>query len=324
MTKKIWLHPGKLWLEALHDFENELHEHVEKAGKDELRFQTGRLLGSLTRRIKAKASGKDEWRALFDCYQFVTDTSRHLGYDEARRLHGEEMRARALSSPHSFCSSLGKQCARDLERSLKELLFRAGSIAAWMEAQGSFSLWMVFKDFHRGWRGSLDERAQAIQALILSQLPQRLLTKTKHRGRVRIGVHLRPERGVGTNYENKPWNDRQWKNILEQAARLTEKRWFECGELEKWLWWCHSVFRRYRWNTRQILEAAIQRRFIGALNKPEVEDFRRRMLTIGLPVSGRKQKRNRTPPLAEFVRDVVLPESGKLWGAFGGFLTQKS
>jgi hypothetical protein len=323
MIKKIWLHAGKLWLEALCDFENELHEHVEEAKKDQFRFQDRRLFKSLLKSIKANAIGKDEWVAMFACYSFVTNTSRHFGYDEARRLHCEEMAARSLASTRSFCSSFAKQFSQAPERSLNELYFRFSSIASWMEAQESFSLWMLFKDFHRLWRGNLDERAQALQALYLSQLPQRLLTSRKHRGRVRTGAHLRPELGVGTNYENKPWKRAQWKNILEQAARLTEKTWFECPELERWLWWCHPVFRRYGWNTREIQEAAFQRGLTDAQKKYEA-DFRRRLLTIGLPVSGRKQKRNRTPPLAEFVIDVVLPEFGNVWGAFGGFLTQKN
>jgi hypothetical protein len=104
---------------------------------------------------------------------------------------------------------------------------------------------------------------------------------------------------------------------------MTDKRYFECTEFERWLWWSHPVFRRYRWNTREIQEAAIQRGFAEAQGKHEA-DFRRRLLTIGLPVSGKKQNRNRTPPLADFVRTVVLPDPGKMWGEFGGFLTQKT
>ena len=236
MGKKNCLHPGEVWLEALRDFENELYEHVEAAEKDQLKFQTGRLYASLIKRIQAEVTDKDQWVVLFDCYQFVTDTSRHLGNDQARRLHGEEMNARGLSPARSFCSFMPKRFARAPERFRDELLFRVSSIASWMEAQTSFSMWLVFKDLRLGWRGDRDERAHAIQALYLSQLPKRLLTKTKHRGRERIGVQLRPELGIGVNYDNKPWNSGQWRNILEQAARLTEKRYFECTEFERWLW----------------------------------------------------------------------------------------
>jgi hypothetical protein len=320
MSKKTRFHAGNVWLEALCDFENELHEHVEKTGKDQLRFQTGRLYAFLIKRIKAEATGRKEWSALFYCYRFMTGPSPFPGYEEARRLHGEEMKARGLLSACEYCSLLPKRFGQAPERD--ELLSRARSIAAWMEAQESFSLWLVFNDLRRGWHGDIDARAHAIQACYLSQLPQRLLAKTKHKGRVRIGAHLRPELGVGTNYDNKSWNNRQWKNILKQAAGLTEKR-YECTELERWLWWCYPVFRRYGWNTREAQEAAIRRGIAGASDKYEA-DFRRRMLTIGLPISGRKQKRKRTPPLAEFVRNIAPPDPEKMWGLFGGFLTKKN
>jgi hypothetical protein len=191
-----------------------------------------------------------------------------------------------------------------------------------MEAQESFSLWLVFKDLKPAWRGDTDERARAIQALYLSKLPQKFLTKTARRGREVIGAWLRPELHVGTNYDNKAWNPGQWASILKQAAGLTGKR-YDCTELEKWVWWCHPMFRRYGWNTREVKEAAIQRGFTEADEMDEA-NFRRRLITIGLRIRGRRQKRDRTPPLAEFVRNVVLPDPEKVWGSFGGFLTKKN
>ena len=95
--KKSVFHAGEVWLEALLEFEDELHEHLEAAGKDPRRFQDGRLFRSLTKHIKARASGREEWVLLLACYQFVTNTSRHLGNEEARRLHGEEMEAVGVS-----------------------------------------------------------------------------------------------------------------------------------------------------------------------------------------------------------------------------------
>ncbi len=71
--KKSCFQSGAVWLEALRDFENELHGHVERAMEDQLRFQDGRLWRSLTQHIKAKASGKYEWSALFYCYRFMTE-----------------------------------------------------------------------------------------------------------------------------------------------------------------------------------------------------------------------------------------------------------
>jgi hypothetical protein len=321
LNKKNLFHAGETWHEALCDFENKLHEHVEEAKKDQIRFQKGRLFRSLIKRIKAKATDKYEWVALFELYQFVTDTSRHFGYDEARRLHDEEMKARGLSPARSFCF-LPKQFARAPGRFSDELFSRVRSIASWMEAQESFSLWLIFKNLRQAWRGDIDARAQAIQALYLSQLPQKCLIKTRRRGREVIGARLWEGLGIGTNYDNKSWTDGQWSNILKQAAWLTEKR-YDCTELERWLWWCHPVFRRHGWNTREVLEAASKRGFTEAERMYE-QNFRRRLLSMGLPISGRKQKRNRTPPLAQFLRHVVLPDPRKMWGSLGGFLTKKN
>jgi hypothetical protein len=313
MTKKSRLYPGKVWWEALCDFRNELHEHVEEAKKDQLRFQTGRLFRSLIKRIKAEATGKDQWVAMLYCYHFVTGISRHLGYDEARRLHGEEMATKGLSSPRSFCS----RPVSDLD----ELTFRVSSMASWMEAQESLLLWLVFKDLRPAWRGNRDERPRAIQACYLAKLPRRCLVKTTHRGRELISARFPEGVCVGTNYEGRPWTDREWQNILEQAARLTEKR-YDCTEFERWLWWCYPVFRRYGWNTREVQEAAMGRGFTLATELYET-NFRRRLMSMGLRISGRKQKQDRTPPLAEFVEHVVLLDPGEMCGAIGGFLTKK-
>jgi hypothetical protein len=320
VSKKSWLDPDKVLWEASCDFRNELHEHVEEAKKDQLRFQEGRLFASLMKHIKE--TGMDQRVAVFACYQHVTDTSLYPGYDEARRLHGEEMEAQRLSSARSFCSSLPKQFAKAPRRFLNELNFRFWSIASWMEAQESFSLWRVFKDLRPAWRGDIDARARAIQACYLSKLPQRLLTKTKHRGRELISARFPEGVRVGSNYEGKPWTARQWRNILEQAARLTEKR-YDCTELERWLWWCYPVFQRYGWNTREVVEAAL-RRFNEPDAIPEPEGLRRHLMSIGLRSAGKKQKQDRTAPLAEFVEHVVLPDPENTWGSLGGFLTKKN
>lgn len=305
--KKAFLHWQGLVLKAFCDFRNELHEHVEKAKKDQLRFQTGRLFKALIQHIKAEATGRDEWVAMFACYQFATDTSGYLGYDEARRLHDEEMNARGLSSPRSFCSRLVSFIK---DSSLEELTFRVRSIASWMEAQESFQVWLIFKELRRAWRDDLDARARALQACYLSQLPHRLTAKQKSR--------------IGTNYDNKPWTSQQWKNILEHAVRLTKKR-YDCEEWEEWLWWCYPVFQQYGWNTREVVDAAIKRGFTfrkESMYQPE--NFRRHLMSIGLrfKFTGKKQKRGRTPPLSEFVENVVLPDQKKMWGAFGGLVTK--
>jgi hypothetical protein len=45
-------------------------------------------------------------------------------------------------------------------------------------------------------------------------------------------------------------------------------------------------------------------------------------MTRGLLFRGKKQKKDRTPPLAEFVEQVELPDPEKVWGRMGGFLTK--
>jgi hypothetical protein len=189
-----------------------------------------------------------------------------------------------------------------------------------MEAQESFSLWLVFKDLRQAWRDDIDARARAIQALYLSQLPQRCLINIKHKGRELISARFPKGVRVGTNYDNRPWNDGQWRNILEQAARLTKKRW-DCTEFERWLWWCYPMFKYYGWNTREIEEAAL-RRFNEPDEIPEPKKLRRHLTSTGLPIAGKKQKQDRTPPLAQFVEHLVLPDSQKMWGSLGGFLTK--
>lgn len=236
------------------------------------------------------------------------------------------MKARRLSSARSFCSFLPKQFAQasESERAglLDELYFRSSSIASWMEAQESFSSWLGFKDLRQAWRGDIDERARAIQALYLSQLSQRLLTKTEHRSRELITARFPEGVRIGTNYDNRPWNEGQWRSILERAARLTDKR-YDCTELERWVWWCYPVFRRYRWNTREVLNAASEREIDFEKEKSGIDKlitFQKYWIRRGLRFVGRKQKQNRTPPLEELVRHVVLPNREKMWGSLGGLL----
>jgi hypothetical protein len=146
MDKKRLFHSGEVWLEALREFGDELHGHMEWAGEDRLRFQDGRLYGCLARRIKAGASGKGEWYGLFECYRWLmTEMSPGYGYDDVRRLHWGELKARELASAREYCS-------RPVE-SLDELMMRVRSIASWMECQEAFPLWLVFKDVRDAWKG---------------------------------------------------------------------------------------------------------------------------------------------------------------------------
>ena len=156
-----------------------------------------------------------------------------------------------------------------------------------MEAQVTFSLWLVLKDFPQGWSGGLDQRAGAIQALHLSQLPVGQLTRTKHGGREVLTARFPEGIRIGTNALNKPWTPEQWKNILKQAAGFSKKELLVCTEVEEWVWWCYPVFRRY-WMTRGL-------RFTGSKHKGK-------------------------PPLEGFALRVALPERETTWGYWGGLL----
>jgi hypothetical protein len=298
LNKKSRFYAGAVWLEALLEFEDELHEHLEAAGEDPRRFQDGRLFRSLTKHIKARANGREEWVLLLACYQFVTNTSRHLGYEEARRLHGEEMEARGLVSAREFCCGMPKGFALAPEAGLSELLSRVRSVASWMEAQESFSFWLVYKNVRAAWQGVGDERARAVAAIYLS----------------RPGIGKWPRCGRRT------WTQRQWRSILRHAALLSEKK-FRCTELERWVWWCYPVFWRYRWNVRQVLESASRRGIdFGKTRIDEIELFQKRWIRRGLRFRGGKQEQDLVLPLAGFVERVVLPDADRMWGSTGGIL----
>ena len=204
--------------------------------------------------VVSRSEWEVEWNALFYAYRWVTARKALPGYEEVRRLHGEEMKALGWDSAAQFC-------ARRVESA--EVLFRVGSVASWMECQESFTVWLVRRDFRGGWRVGGEERARAVAALYVSRLH-------------RTGRVARVCRGYG----GREWSAREWRNILRQAEDLTEKK-FECSELDRWLWWVFPVCRRYRWNTRELQDAACERGFRLARElSPEI--FRRRMMTMGL------------------------------------------
>jgi hypothetical protein len=70
------------------------------------------------------------------------------------------------------------------------------------------------------------------------------------------------------------------------------------------------VFSRYVWSAREVQDAASFRKFADkdsweVIEKHE-EGFRRYWMTRGLRFAGRKTNRQ-NPPLAEFVRGIVVP-----------------
>jgi hypothetical protein len=246
---------------------------------------------------------------MFRCYQFVTDPPWPLGFDEARRLHDEEMKAARKDTAQLFCRTFRHKVMDSSTRDLRELLAllrsRLRSIASWMEAQQGFGMWLGFRHYRSGWQSDPDSRARAVHAWILANA-LRFLQVYEFSGGYRVtGVRLWEGLGVGTNYEGVPWNQQQWANVLRQAARLAEKGEASCTALERWLWWCYPVFRRHGWNSREVWQAACARGFKKADDMYEA-NFRRYLLTRGLAIKGRKTTRE-SPPLSKFVQEVEPP-----------------
>ena len=307
MGKREVFDAGAVWWKAILESDRELKEHVGVAEKDRRRFYGFRLLENLCKGIEN--SELDVFVGMFRCYSFITRMSGH-GYVEPWRLHGEELKELGLRSAVKFCRAAQRLHKRDPFAFLVELGFRIESIASWIEAQISFSCWLVFQHCRDAWRGKDDERGRAIQAVILSRLPQQLVV-TSFRGKKVKGAHLWEGAGIGTNYEGEPFDGRQWSNILKRAAYLAEKP-LDCAPFESWLWWCYPVFSRYDWNTREVQDAAKQRGFCEG--KMEETNFRRHLMSMGMRIKGRKQRRDRIPLLAKFVREVLLPDTQKVYG----------
>jgi len=309
---------AQIWWDALEDLRGEFEDRVRTAKPDQLRFQNRSLTRFLSKRVP-----KYDVFGLFFCYKFITQTP-HLGYDEPVRLHSEEMQAAGFRSPPSFCKTFHKACVSgDDPFSYFELLARIDSIASWTEAQESFSHWLAFRHHRAAWRGDTNTRRRGYNAWILAKLVQpQWLYEYEFEGRKTKGARVWEGFGLGVNADNLPWNNRQWANILEQAARLANKGEPDCTPLEKWVWWCYPVFQRYRWSAREVQDAASFRNFVDTDSWKVIEkseaNFRKYWIDRGLRFAGRKSKRT-NPTLAEFVRSVSLPDSDKvrrvpIWG----------
>ena len=310
----------EIWRDALSDLRDQLADDCLKKEPDQLQFQTGLLFENLKRRIET--AGKDRLKTMDLCYRFVTDRSLDLGYDEPRRLHFEEinaLEAEPISKRKGYRpltptqQEIADRLKRDRLSKLKESIFLAPlrSIANWMEAQESFSMWLSFNNNRAVWRGDPDARAQATQAYILATALS-YMRVYEFKGRRIKGVRLWEGQGVGANYKGDVWTSEQWANILAQAARLAGKGEAHCSPLEKWVWWCYPVFHRHGWNAREVRKAALAH-FHQQVAIPEAEKFRRHWMNLGLRFAGRRTSRE-DPPLAEFVRHISVPDPDKVRG----------
>jgi hypothetical protein len=207
------------------------------------------------------------------------------------------MRAAELKdSPRSFCKAFLKEYAKEPVRFEGELLFRLFSIASWMEAQESFSLWLAMRFCRAAWNSEdEDERARSITACILAR--PKLASVSQ---------------GLGLTRNKDLWASKQWKNILKHAATLATKP-DDCAQLEKWVWWCFPVFQRLKWNARQVIDAAVKRGITFENEKLyELKKFQKYWIRRGLRFAGGKQKR--VPLLAEFIQNISLPETADVRG----------
>jgi hypothetical protein len=291
----------QIWMDALRDLRNQLCDHCLTAKEDQLRFQHGRLFANLTARLD-RVRPRHLFETMAWCYQLVTDCREQLGYDEPQRMHLEEMAAlRAIPAAQE---DEGKKCRQAENYELLALLFGLESIASWIEAQEAFNTWVAFNHNRKAWRSKdREERMLALEAGTIARLPDFALEK-EIAGRYKE-FHLSIWLGA-------KWNKSQWIRILEQAARLREKTENAFTALEYWVWWCYPVFHRWGWNAREVREAAVQRGFREAEEMAE-EKFRRYWMTRGLRLGGKRTSRN-SPPLAEFVRHVSLPDSNNVLG----------
>jgi hypothetical protein len=274
----------RIWWDALCDLRHQHAADCRSSQPDKLRFQTGRLFRALMRRIKA--TSRDKVRTIRRCYSFMTDQSLSLGYEEPRRLHLEEMEAlfnsRAAAAPKST-------------RSRAPLKLQLQSIASWIEAQESLSMWLEFRDWRDYWQADdADKADQAAQAFMLSQLRK-----------YQIPIQFRGKRLLGANRKGVPWDRLRWAKIQKRAARSTEKKSTNCSQTEQWVWWCYPVFSRYGWSAREVRDSAIKRGLREGIHQ-SVSHFRRYWITRGLRFTGKKTNRN-NPPLDEFVRHMAIP-----------------
>ena len=298
----------QIWWDAIEELRKQLTEECSLAKPDQMRFQNGRLIKNLSKRIEA--AGKDRLGTTKLCYSLMTEPSLQLGYDEPRRLHLEEWDAIA-EMPEDRTS--GPTNGRRKLSHWEWLLVQLDSIASWIEAQESLGMWLEFRHNRAFWqRNDPDRQTAAFQVQTLAELPDNTIEYEVKKGRKIRGAPVWAGRGLGVDSKGVPWTPRQWANILEQAVRRAVKGPGTCTELEQWIWWCYPVFIRYGWNWREVRDVARERGFEESNEITEME-LRRYWMTRGLRLAGTKTNRP-APLLAEFVRRVLLPDPRNVRG----------
>jgi hypothetical protein len=298
---------GEFWQRALSDLRAQLTEHCLNFKGTKLRFQQGRLIRNLHKVINERGDGG--LSRLADCYWFVTASpwATRLGYDDARRLHLEEMQALG------FAPLLSK------ERTAQELDPRLQSVASWLEAHESFIIWQMLNHNRASWDADdYGARKRAATAGLLADLPARWSSFSGRSSEYPIWrvvtTFLATERcdvGKDGSANFVPWPKKQWKIVLQQATKLAGKTSTDCSLLEKWVWWLYPIFYRYRWSAREVCDLAATK-FPNFKEKSQ-ESFQQYWIRRGLRFIGKKRKYTRAgkrekPPLTEFVETAQVPE----------------
>ena len=296
----------ELWQRALSDLRSQLTEHCLTSKGGRLQFQQGRLIQNLYGVIEEK--GAEATRCLSDCYWFVTNSpwAAHLGYNDARRLHFEEMKARGLTPWIEFLPK---------EKNVKELLPRLESVASWLEAHESFIEWRRLNRNRAAWDANdSGARRRAVIAGILEDLPAwwpGLSSQHWNRPIWKVVVTLLVNERLDVNDDGSgnfiPWRPALWTNILRQAASLARNTPTNPTPLENWVWWLYPVFDRNHWSARDVWNFAPQ---------PPMTylEFKQYWVRQGLRFTGEFKKRGKdwTPPLADFVRHADVPRTVSL------------
>ena len=169
-TKSAAFDPRAIWCAALGGASQELWGDIVRSEAGQLQFQDDRLFNNVWKRIEGKPARV--FVSTFRCYEFVTDPARQPGFDEARRLHDEEMKAARTDSAQLFCRTFRRKVMDSSTRGLRELRTglssRLCSIASWMEAQHGFGMWLGFRHYRVGWQSDPDTRGRAVHAWILA------------------------------------------------------------------------------------------------------------------------------------------------------------
>jgi hypothetical protein len=279
----------KPWRFAIFKLRAQLKE--ERLGKppEKRHFQNRRLIQNLFAEFGSSATAAKS--ALSSYWLFCGSPWQHqLGYDEARQQHYRELKARGFSPKFTP--------EGDSEGVVSEFLFRLDSLGSWIEAQESWIFWRQSSSEPEAWnRADPKARRQGMHAAILSRLPS-ITNELSDWALANIVQDLRT------------WSDPEWVKILKDAARIAERAQGRL-ELETWVWWRYPIFSRYRWSTAEVCRAAREK--FGEIHHVNYEAaFQLFWVRRGLRFTGRRTRRQRRPPLWDFVISEEVPKNVSL------------